>query len=213
MCHGGRLLADFWAGSNERPSVPAAVQDCVTWTADGTWMVWAHKVARAWRRNSFMPLTGGEAYAADAVAACRIQGHEAPQPGCACGFHAVSAAHAVPAVASPFGGGLVHLDVALSGRVLAFALARGDVLFRAARQTVVRVSASMPADEPAWWPPDDPDGRFALREGRQPRGAGPQRLRLPNSDPAVAEVIDDAGYCALEHAPVTRRADAVLARA
>src|SRR5438128_7255908 len=113
MCHGGRLLADFVAGTESRPDVPPEVEPFLTTTVDGDWVVWAHKVARR-AGAEFMPLTGRPCYPVDAIAECKYQRqHRAPQPHCTCGFHAVS-------VDSIRGlGGLVALDVALSGRVLA----------------------------------------------------------------------------------------------
>jgi hypothetical protein len=206
MCSGGRLLADFNAGLDERPDVPDAVESCLTWTADGAWIVWAHKVARAATRDRFVPLTGGEPYPADAVARCRFGlGHHAPHPDCSCGFHALSAA-AVPPI------GVVHLDVALSGRILAFEWDGNGVLFRASRQTVVRVNTKQRDGEPARWvPPDDPDGLFASRYEGQPRGAGPIHLRLPVSTPAKVEIVDDAGYCVLAGRLGPRRSGSLLA--
>jgi hypothetical protein len=112
-----------------------------------------------------------------------------------------AASHFSPADFALAGG--VHLDVALSGRVLAFEWDGGGVLFRAARQTVVRVRSreqdSRQLDlwtvPPTW--PDDPDGVLAGRSERRPRGAGPVHIRLPGSPPANVELVDDAGYCEL----------------
>jgi hypothetical protein len=206
MCSGGRLLADFWAGAGDPLAVPDVVQPSLTWTADGAWVVWAHKVARSRAVDRFTPLTGGEPYPVDAVAKCRWDRHDAPQPSCTCGFHAVSCAASVPGRIW-----LVTLDVALSGRVLAFEWPGGGVLFRAARQTVIRVTATEPLARPVRpLPPDDPDGRLALRAGNVPRGAGPFRLRLARSTPPLVAVADDAGYCAVDHRPLTRHVDPVL---
>jgi len=202
MCTGGRLLADFSAGVNERPDVPDVVESCLTWTADSAWVVWAHKVARSAAGDRFVPLTGGDPYPADAVARCRFGlGHEAPRPDCRCGFHALSPAAEFPPM------GLVRLDVVLSGRILAFEWDGGGVLFRAARQTVVRVHAAErdgvhAADRLGRAgrsiPPDDPGGLSAWRSERQPRGAGPVHIRLAESVPANVDLVDDAGYCVLE---------------
>jgi hypothetical protein len=208
MCSGGRLLADFCTGSDEQPVLPEAVESCMTWTADETCVIWAHKVARSASRHSFTALTGGDSYPADAVAECRIRRHLAPQPDCTCGFHALSHDWA----GFPMVG--VRLDVVLSGRVLAFEWARGGVLFRAERQTVVRVNASELDGRLETWlpPPDDPDGRLAFRRKRQPRGTGPVRIRLPRSTPTSVRLADDAGYCALETRPVPGRSDRVIVR-
>lgn len=221
MCSGGRLLADFVAGVQEVPDLPEPVAQCVTWTIDGVSVVLAHKVARSVFGGSYVPLTGGEAYPADAVAKCRFRlGHDAPDPLCMCGFHALSSIETWELdPASRF----VHLDVALTGRVLAFEFAPGamqfssdgevgrdqvGVLFRAARQTVI----SLPDDEwsaprtEAWLAaqarravrPDGLGGVRARRRGREPRGSGPVRLTLPNDPAVVVEVVDDAGYCHTE---------------
>lgn len=205
MCNGGRLLADFYAGASERPDVPEPVQTCLTETLDGTWVVWAYKLARSASKDHFTPVTAGgpfnkegSEYPRDAVAVChRRQDHEAPQPECSCGFHALSAS----STARMGREHLVRLDVVLSGRILAFEWADGlpfDVLFRAARQTVMRVNAPdwVAEPEPSRLPPDDPDGWLAAQSEREPRGGGPIRLRLPNSTPASVEIEDDAGYCA-----------------
>src|SRR5205085_8067107 len=126
---------EFTAGTREQPQVPKVVRDCLTTTADGVWVVWAKKVAREWG-DRFIPLTGSGSYPADAVAECRRGGrHDAPEPGCSCGFHAVSAESLdLPVM------GVVRLEVALSGRVLAFDWQGCNVLFRAQRQTVMRVT-------------------------------------------------------------------------
>ncbi|MGH9280390.1 MAG: hypothetical protein ACRD12_20115 [Acidimicrobiales bacterium] len=215
-------MADFRAGTRDVPQVPDIVARSLTETVDGAWVVWAHKVARSAgvEPGLFMPLTRGMPYPADAIAECRnMPGHDAPQRRCKCGFHAVS--HPLPA-----GGlaGLVHLQVALSGRILAFELPSSPLpqrpgaaafptadwpmdalLFRASRQTVVRVDGH---DSPP--PPDDPEGRLVVVSGRQPRGAGPCRLRLPLAPPPVVTVTDDVGACRLAGRPDV---DAVLAPA
>jgi hypothetical protein len=211
MCSGGRLLADFLAGGLDEPKVPEAVQRCLTQTVEGDWVVWARKVARGATRDRFMPMTGGSSYPADAVAECRWlhRGrfrHDAPQPDCTCGFHALS--DPLPSGRGPLsflGGGLLHLDVALSGRVLAFEWQGGGVLFRAARQTVIRVESTQRSRP---WPPADPSGWLAVIARDHPSGAGPVRLRLPQSTPPVVKVKDDAGYCAIKQAPA--RAGVVL---
>lgn len=223
MCRAGRFVAEFRAGTREAPRVPDVVARWLTQTVEGDWVVWAHKLARP-AGDGFMPLSGGDAYPTDAVARCRNGGrHEAPQQDCTCGFYAVS--HALDSEAVP---GLVRLQVVLSGRILAFECPWSPVptrrmfvtgmvrvngrtmtfgndpepkdewpadalLFRAERQTVVRVDG--PATPP---PPDDPGGDLAMLTGRRPRGAGPVRLSLRASTPAVVSVEDDAGYCLLE---------------
>jgi hypothetical protein len=98
------------------------------------------------------------------------------------------------------------LTVALSGRVLAFEWAGGGVLWRAERQTVVRI------DRSAWFDrlarsnraeqvaakrrhPDDPEGRPAVVPAVTPRDSGPIRLNLPVSAPVLPVGHDDAGWC------------------
>jgi hypothetical protein len=88
----------------------------------------------------------------------------------------------------------LRLDVALSGRILAYEWDEGGVLFRAARQTVVRVHE------------EDPIGPRV----RQPRGAGPVQLRLPQASPAEVALVDDAGYCFLEVLPGVETAAGTL---
>ena len=136
-------------------------------TVDGRWVVWAHKLARL-AGDLFVPLTRGPAYPADASAECLARGvrgrHHAPDPGCTCGFHALSSRR-LPGL--PVCSDLTALTVALSGRVLALERSDEEVLWRAERQTVVRI------DQPAGPDrmeevlgkrrhPDDPDGRLAV---------------------------------------------------
>ncbi len=225
MCSGGRLVADFVAGTKDRPELPdvAELADSLTTTTDGAWVVRAYKVARE-DGDRFVPLTGRGSYPADAQAECLANprpvrrwqserpGHEhaAPDPACTCGFHALSGqSWRFP------GPGLVRLTVVLSGRVLAFetidgafawGTAGGNVLFRAARQTVVRVDRE-PDDfgaqrarprlggppRPFRWP-EDPAGRLVRLPTDLPSGAGPERLVLPSECVRVA-VNDDAGWC------------------
>jgi len=191
MCHGGRLLADFEVGTHRRPEVPEAVAACLTTTVDDVWVVWAHKVASP-MGDLFRPLTGGNPYPADAVAECRRGGHHAaPHPHCTCGFHAVS---------SPWPEflpwGPLALEVALSGRTLAFEWLNDHVLFRAARQTVARVNKVPFMDLPND-PPADPSGHPSLRAPVTPTGNGPIRLRIPRAAPPRISVRDDAGLCSL----------------
>jgi hypothetical protein len=50
MCTGGRLIADFVAGTDTRPGLPTELEQHLTTTAKGLWVVWAHKLARpGWR--------------------------------------------------------------------------------------------------------------------------------------------------------------------
>ncbi len=190
MCEGGRLLADFVAGTATRPVAPQEVSEALVQTTDGAWVVWAHKLAHR-RRGMYQPLSHGEPYPLDAVAECSRGGaHRAPDPRCTCGFHALSSPWPRLARAR----GLAELEVVLSGRVLAFDWPAGGLLFRAERQTVVR--ASEIGTSPVT-PPDDPDGRLVPRRRALPRGSGPLRLRLPAGPPAAVAVTDDAGFCFL----------------
>jgi hypothetical protein len=180
MCTGGELLADFRAGTLERPDVPDIVGDCLTTTVAGEWVVWAHKHAYP-VRGRYMPLSGGEHYPVDAVATCR-RGlrHQSPDPGCTCGFHALSQLWLDFSSA-----GVVHLEVALTGRVLAFAWPNGGVLLRASRQTVMRIVPRVPLRAAK---PDDPEGRLAMKSVVNPRGAGPVESPLPRSQPPMVMV-------------------------
>ena len=107
---------------------------------------------------------------------------------CTCGFHALS----TPWPGLPVHDGLARLEVALSGRVLVFDWPAGGLLFRAERQTVVRVH-----DAPPLWPPpsEDPEGRLVRRSVDRPRGGGSVRLHLPGGTPEAVALSDDAGYC------------------
>jgi hypothetical protein len=213
MCHGGRLLADFVAGTDARPDLPEVLEQHLTPTTDGLWVVWAYKLARP-TGNRFVPMTGGPGYAADATAECRARrfrrSHSAPDPECTCGFHAVSCRMLSGLHA---GHDWTELTVALSGRVLALEWAdglAGAVLWRAERQTVVRI------EEPTLMHrtvrilgeqavpeggrgrrnyPGDPDGRPAIVHPAPPRDSGPIRLDLPVTCPAVQLSEDDAGWC------------------
>jgi hypothetical protein len=225
MCNGGRLLADFVAGTDARPGPAEVLDGYLTTTTDGLWVVWAYKLARQ-EGDLFVPLTGRSGYPADATATCRRQfgraGHEAPDPKCTCGFHALSS-RKLPRL--PVHAGFAVLTVALSGRVLAFEWAGGGVLWRAQRQTVVRVErltafdrtgilGSALDDRTAGLAfrgsrrhPGDPDGRPAVVRPATPRDSGPIRLKLPVAAQVLAMCHDDAGWCAetstLEHSPAS----------
>jgi hypothetical protein len=211
MCLGGRLIADFVAGTDARPGLPGELQEHLTTTVNGLWVVWAHKLAQQ-AGDLFIPVTGGSGYPADARAKCRRGGlrgvHKAPHPGCTCGFHALSSP-GLPGLR--YGPGFTALTVALSGRVLAFEWPGGGVLWRAERQTVVRterrtvVRTGRPAlpDRTQGIPgkrhdpgdPGDPDGRLAVVRAAAPRDSGPVRLKLPVVSPVVRVCHDDAGWC------------------
>jgi hypothetical protein len=200
MCRGGRLVADFVAGTQARPDLPEALDECLTTTVDGLWVVWAHKLAQQ-VGDLFVPLTGGSGYPADARAECRRPGvrraHDVPDPGCTCGFHALSSRR-LPGL--PAGGRFTALTVALSGRVLALEWAGDGVLWRAERQTVVRIErrARFGRTEPVPGTrrdPGDPDGRPAVVPAATPRDSGPVRLNLPVSCPVLPVCHDDAGWC------------------
>jgi hypothetical protein len=213
MCTGGRLVADFVAGTDARPAVPAVIDEHLTPTVGGQWVVWAHKLARQ-VDELFVPLTGRDAYAADARAKCLRTGtrgpHDAPDPRCTCGFHALSS-RTLPGL--PLDGpSMMLLTVALSGRVLAFEWPRGGVLWRAERQTVVRVERRSSSERavqesrqrllaegisPKRRHPGDPDGRTAAISPVAPRDSGPVRLELPAFAPVLPVCHDDAGWCAL----------------
>jgi len=218
MCSGDRLVADFVAGTDARPDLPEELEEQLTTTVDGLWVVWAHKLARQ-AGGLFIPLTGGAGYPADARAECRLRGirsvrgvqgaHRAPDPGCTCGFHALSSWR-LPGL--PVRSGFTALTVALSGRVLAFEWAGEGVLWRAERQTVVRVERPPLADRMEGVlgkrrHPDDPDGRLAAVRAAAPRDSGPVRLNLPVSCPVLLACRDDAGWCVgsstFEHSPAS----------
>src|SRR5215469_3008044 len=101
MCTGGRLIADFVVGTAARPDLPELAEERLTTTVDGLWVVWAYKLARR-VGDLFVPLNGGPGYPADARATCRRgnfrSSHDAPDPDCTCGFHAVSSSrlHGLP---------------------------------------------------------------------------------------------------------------------
>jgi hypothetical protein len=213
MCRGGRLVADFEAGASDRPDVPEELQQHLTMTTGGLWVVWAHKLA--WQNGHlFVPLRGGSGYPADATAECRPRGvrgtHRAPEPGCTCGFHALSDER-LPGL--PARGGLTPLTVALSGRVLALEWAGEGVLWRAERQTVVRVGRPAVPGRPGEVVrrrPDDPDGRLAGLPAAPPHDSGPVRLNLPAACPVTPMNHDDAGWCAEPSMSVRTPASLVL---
>lgn len=200
MCRGDRLVADFVAGTGTRPDLPEELDEHLTATMDGLWVVWAYKVARR-AGDLFVPLTGGSGYPRDATAECRRPRgrglHRAPDPGCTCGFHALSSRRLPGLPGRP---GLTTLTVALSGRVLALEWAGEGVLWRAERQTVVRVEQAVRRDwgEAAGGSrrdPGDPDDRAVAFSAAPPRGSGPVRLSLPVTCPVVLVPRDDAGWC------------------
>jgi hypothetical protein len=207
MCSGDRLLADFMAGTDVRPGLSEQLEEHLTLTTDGLWVVWAFKLARQ-VGDLFVPLTHGLGYPADARATCRKgRAHQAPRPRCTCGFHAVSS-RSLPGL--PAYGDFSVLTVALSGRVLAFEWLGTEVLWRAERQTVVRVETPAPFSRTTGLVqklrhPDDPDGRLAVVSPDAPRDSGPVRLDLPVSCPVLPVCNDDAGWCVasstFEHSP------------
>lgn len=198
MCSGDHLVADFAAGTDARPDLPGELDEQLTATVDGRWVVWAHKLARQ-AGDLFVPLTGGPGYPADARAECRFRGvrgvHRAPDPECTCGFHALSSPR-LPGL--PARRDFAALTVALSGRVLAFEWRGEGVLWRAERQTVVRIERPALSHRMAGWRrhPGDPDGRPAVVPAAAPRDSGPMRLTLPVSSPVLLVCHDDAGWCA-----------------
>jgi hypothetical protein len=212
MCSGDRLVADFMAGTTARPDLPEELGEHLTTTVDGLWVVWAHKLARQ-EGDLFVPLSGGSGYPADAMATCRRYtsargAHDAPDPRCTCGFHALSN-RKLPGL-PPVGRRFMALTVALSGRVLAFDWAGGGVLWRAQRQTVVRIARPALFDRAETVlgrrrHPGDPDGRLAAVAAATPRDSGPVRLDLPVCATVVPLCHDDAGWCVgsqtLEHSP------------
>ncbi len=216
MCSGDRLVADFVAGTGARPSLPGELEEHLTTTVNGLWVVWAHKLARQ-AGNLFVPLTGGSGYPADARAKCRFRGgrgaHDAPDPRCTCGFHALSSRR-LPGL--PVGHGFTALTVALSGRVLAFEWVGEGVLWRAERQTVVRIERPALSDRAEAvlgkrHHPGDPGGRPAVVPAATPRDSGPVRLNLPVSSPVLPVCHDDAGWCLGSSTPRHLPASLVLA--
>jgi len=200
MCRGDRLVADFVAGASTRPSLPGELEEHLTMTVSGLWVVWAHKLALQ-AGDLFIPLTGGSGYPADARAECRLRAvrgvHDAPDPGCTCGFHALSSPM-LPGL--PVGREFTALTVALSGRVLAFEWRGAGVLWRAERQTVVRIERSAMFGRTARAlgqrrRPDDPGDHPAVVRAPAPRDSGPVRLDLPVSCPVLPVRHDDAGWC------------------
>jgi hypothetical protein len=196
MCEAGRLVADFVAGTCDKPAVPE-LADSLTTTVDGAWVVWAYKLARQ-QGDGFAPMSGIGSYFADAQAECTARRsrtitvataatgwplppppHPAPDPSCTCGFYALSDALAQFArrLALPGLGWLdaplVDLTVVLSGRVLAFEWADGGLLFRAARQNVVRVDR---------WPDPYETEKALLHDRGVPR-EGLRRLLEANGVP------------------------------
>jgi hypothetical protein len=112
----------------------------------------------------------------------------------------------------PAGRGFTALAVALSGRVLALEWDGEGVLWRAERQTVVRIErpARFERTEPIPGErryPGDPDGRPAAVPAAAPRDSGPVRLNLPVSCPVLPVCHDDAGWCvgssAFGHSPAS----------
>jgi hypothetical protein len=186
MCRGDRLVADFAAGTDDRPVLPGELDEHLTVTVDGLWVVWAYKLARQ-AGDLFLPLGGGPGYPVDARAECRRRGgHDAPDPGCTCGFHALSTRSLPGLRTHPE---FTALTVALSGRVLALEWTGEGVLWRAERQTVVRAARSARADRAEDFfvkhRPDDPDGRLAAVLAVTPHDSGPVRLNLPVSAPVL----------------------------
>jgi hypothetical protein len=191
------------------------LKDNLTTTADGNWVVWAFKLARV-AGDRFIPLSGRGSYPAEATALCEAgswRRHDAPEPTCTCGFHALSEGD-LPGFPVYDG---AALTVVLYGRILAFEWPAGGVLLRAAHQKVVRVDRhparleQIPAElEAAPRRPEDPEGRLARTDVGNPSGAGPVRLQLP-CDPVKVVINDDAGWCrvAADGDPVGGRSELI----
>jgi hypothetical protein len=235
MCTGGRLLADFTAGADARPDLPPRLDKHLTTTVDGLWVVWAYKLARP-EGDQFVPLTHGARYPVDARAKCRhrFRSHAGPDPVCTCGFHALSSQSMIDSMLGYYelrrgaDHGIVALTVALSGHILALEWAGSVVLWRAERQTVVRIGRPDPTEpmhghidmRPSARPmsttlryPGDPDGRPAVVAPAPSNDSGPVRLDLPVSTPVVRVCNDDAGWCALSDSlPVGLRLDSIQLR-
>jgi len=221
MCVGSRLVADFVAGTDARPNLPELAEEHLTATTDGLWVVWAYKLARQ-EGDLFIPLTGHPGYPADARATCRYRGahgahaapHAAPDPKCTCGFHALSN-RKLPRL--PVDPDFRVLTVALTGRILAFQWDVGGVLWRAERQTVLRIERDSLLDRTdILWDilnarPDDPEGRLEAVHPEAPRDSGPIRLTLPASAPMLPVGHDDAGWCLATSTPQHLPAALVLA--
>lgn len=236
MCRAGRLLSEFRAGTGEAPRVPDVVARSLTQTVEGDWVVWAHKLARPAGDAFMPLSGGDAYPSDAVARCRNGGRHDAPHQSCTCGFYAVShalATDAMPGLARlqvVLSGRVLAFEcpwspvptrrmfvtgmVSVNGRTMTFGNDPqpdddwpGDaVLFRAERQSVVRVDETATAPPP----PDDPGGDLALLTGRRPRGAGPVRLRLRASTPAPVAVDDDAGYCVLgmdqaERRPLIRR--------
>ena len=203
--------------------LPVAVERCLTMTADGRWVVWAHKVA--FREGEGFHAITGDTYPDNARARCRRDPrHVAPVAACTCGFHAVSNSMAGlvgayvlsrPIDLTPGAVGALGrirrrlvtigsrpvpslLSVVLSGRILALEYAGRSALFRAERQTVVHVDDQ--AEQPG-----DPSGTREQSRPRQPMDVGPVRLELPHDPPASVAVVDDAGFCVVRASTVSDR--------
>lgn len=198
MCSGGQLLADFEAGTSNEPAVSDELVPHLTTTVDGRWVVWASKIAHR-DGDQFRAVTGRCSYPADAVAECLVGGrlmrprHRAPDPTCTCGFHAVSGETPIDPAWS-----MVALTVVLSGRVLAFEYGNASILWRAERQTVVKVDDDPVRGRDLYQRrrPDDPAADGAFAPSGNPHGAGPIRLLLPARSPRIRMCHDDAGWCA-----------------
>ena len=209
MCTGGRLLCDFTAGTTQLPrGLTSEIERCLAPTIDGRWVIWAYKVAFR-EGEDFRALTG-DAYPSDAQARCRLDPlHVAPVAACTCGFHAVSAPNAgVVGLLNrlerwrfktiKIGPSVSLLSVVLSGRILAFEYGRHATLFRAERQTVVRVDDDQKQR-------DDPSGSREQSRPRRPVDVGPVRLDLPHDMPETVGIADDAGFCVFRSRPVAPR--------
>ena len=52
MCRGGRLIADFVAGTGARPGLPEELGEHLTTTVNGRWVVWATSWPGPWAIHS-----------------------------------------------------------------------------------------------------------------------------------------------------------------
>lgn len=146
MLSSGPVLADFVAGTHDRPDVPECVEPSLTRTADERWVVVGYKYGRRAGPDHFRALMRATEYPIEATATCEAgASHAAPEPSCTCGFHALNRADALPMPSGSL------LEVMLFGRVVVNEWPRSHdlyafladareplMLFRAERQVILR---------------------------------------------------------------------------
>ena len=215
MCR-GRSPGSGFRGRHERPAWPARRTRGASDHDRGRAVGGVGAQAGPASGRSVHPADGSSRrLPADARAECGRRGaHDAPDPRCTCGFHALSSQR-LPGL--PIGNVFAQLTVAVvrtgarpsSGPAKECCGGRSGRPWSASSGRPLRPERSSTGPVPGH--PGDPDGRLAVVSPATPRDSGPIRLNLPVSSPALPVGHDDAAGVRVQHVR-DRRATWVLAQ-